>query len=98
MTNAARLPLVGLNTDEGGRGAILIDSNPKPKHGVIGLPRSLAVDRLEIGHLVNQFLHVALDEFVVDGGAADGQVVGQDERFVVLGGQVAHPVVSAAGG
>lgn len=98
MTNAIRILLVGLKTDDKRRGAILIDSNPKPKHGVVGLPRSLAVDRLEIRNLVDQFLHVAFDEFVVDGGTADGQVVGQDERLVELGGQVAHPVVSAAGG
>lgn len=81
------------------KGTRLINPNPKPKHRTISSPRchlwSAAICRLEEIHLGNQIRRPSLHDRVVDSSPADGEVVRQDQRRVLLCGQESDPVGSA---
>ena len=73
---------LGLGRLSGASGKVLVYANPDSKHGIFGCPWCGSgfgtVDVFEEFHLGTDVAGVGGDKGIIDGGAPDGEVVGED--------------------
>jgi hypothetical protein len=77
---------------------ILINPNPEPENRIIRPPwrdvRLFAIDRLERRNLRSHLFVWSTDNIIVDSSTTNSKVVAQNERTIIFGRQISHPVDS----